>query len=192
MAQMKRNLNLEELDSDAFLGIKYLAHQTVIQKVCFFGGIIIGIGSLIAGTLLELPSWITYPIMFVFIGIAVLFGANYNEDFTILEYAKMMLFKPVLTLTSQPTEDIDVFKLSAERLRKDEEQKLAQQKGGSPEEQKKMLRKVILLFGTGILMLVLIIALVMAKKNATSEDDIVQHHTIAYETVTEINTRYPY
>lgn len=37
MAQMNRNVNLEEIDSDALFGIEALKNQTLVQKLVFFG-----------------------------------------------------------------------------------------------------------------------------------------------------------
>ena len=36
MAQMNRNVNLEEIDSDALFGIEALKNQTLVQKLVFF------------------------------------------------------------------------------------------------------------------------------------------------------------
>ena len=36
MATMNRNINLEEINADAFMGIPFLNHQTIIQKVEFW------------------------------------------------------------------------------------------------------------------------------------------------------------
>ena len=46
MASMNRNVNLEEVNTDAFMGISYLNHQSMLQKVVFVGGIVIGIAIL--------------------------------------------------------------------------------------------------------------------------------------------------
>ena len=35
MAQMNRNVNLEEIDSDALFGIDALKNQTILQKIVF-------------------------------------------------------------------------------------------------------------------------------------------------------------
>ena len=43
MAQMNRNVNLEEIDSDALFGIDALRHQTILQKIIFFGCVIAGV-----------------------------------------------------------------------------------------------------------------------------------------------------
>ena len=43
MAQMNRNVNLEEIDSDALFGIDALKNQSILQKIVFFGCLIIGV-----------------------------------------------------------------------------------------------------------------------------------------------------
>ena len=43
MAQMDRNVNLEEIDSDALFGIDALKNQTILQKIVFFGSEILGV-----------------------------------------------------------------------------------------------------------------------------------------------------
>ena len=43
MAQMNRNVNLEEIDSDALFGIEALKNQTLVQKIVFFGSVILGV-----------------------------------------------------------------------------------------------------------------------------------------------------
>ena len=40
MASMNRNVNLEEVNTDAFMGISYLNYQSMLQKVVFIGGIV--------------------------------------------------------------------------------------------------------------------------------------------------------
>ena len=42
MAQMNRNVNLEEIDADALFGIDALKNQTILQKIAFFGSVIAG------------------------------------------------------------------------------------------------------------------------------------------------------
>ena len=43
MAQMNRNVNLEEIDSDALFGIDALKNQSILQKIVFFGCVIAGV-----------------------------------------------------------------------------------------------------------------------------------------------------
>ena len=43
MAQMNRNVNLEEIDSDALFGIEALKNQTILQKIVFWGCVLLGV-----------------------------------------------------------------------------------------------------------------------------------------------------
>lgn len=43
MAQMERNVNLEEIDSDALFGIDALKGQSILQKIIFFTCLGVGI-----------------------------------------------------------------------------------------------------------------------------------------------------
>ena len=43
MAQMERNVNLEEIDADAFFGIDALKGQSILQKLIFFCCLLAGI-----------------------------------------------------------------------------------------------------------------------------------------------------
>lgn len=40
MAQMERNVNLEEIDSDALFGIDALKGQSILQKIIFFTSVV--------------------------------------------------------------------------------------------------------------------------------------------------------
>ena len=92
MAQMNRNVNLEEIDSDALFGIDALKNQTIFQKIVFFG-------SVIAGVLLNvlLPLYCDTPriaCILMFLGlllIGVAFGCNYNEDLSLIKYIKLLI-----------------------------------------------------------------------------------------------------
>ena len=77
MAQMERNVNLEEIDADALFGIDALKGQSLLQKLIFFG-------CLSAGILINvcLPMFLKVPravcvllfLLLLFVGIA--FGFN--------------------------------------------------------------------------------------------------------------------
>lgn len=99
MAQMNRNVNLEEIDSDALFGIDALKNQTILQKIVFFG-------SVIAGVLLNvlLPLYYDTPriaCILMFLGlllVGVAFGCNYTEDMTYGKYLYCFFFKRLLHL----------------------------------------------------------------------------------------------
>lgn len=87
MAQMDRNVNLEEIDSDALFGIDALKNQTILQKIVFFGSVIVGV---LLNVLLPL-YFETSRIVCVFCFLALLFlgvlvGCNYTEDMTYGKY----------------------------------------------------------------------------------------------------------
>ena len=87
MAQMERNVNLEEIDADALFGIDALKGQSLLQKLIFFG-------CLSAGILINvcLPMFLKVPrtvcvllfLLLLFVGIA--FGCNYTQDLTYGKY----------------------------------------------------------------------------------------------------------
>ena len=49
MATMNRNVNLEEINTDTFMGIPFLNDQTIGQKIIFWGSLILGIAWNIIG-----------------------------------------------------------------------------------------------------------------------------------------------
>ena len=50
MASMNRNVNLEEINTDAFMGISFLNYQSLPQKIVFIGGVVAGIAINLIGT----------------------------------------------------------------------------------------------------------------------------------------------
>ena len=94
MAQMNRNVNLEEIDSDALFGIEALKNQTFLQKIVFFGCVILGV---LANVLLPMfygTSTIVCIIIFMaFLLVGVAYGCNYTEDMTYGRYLYFFFFK---------------------------------------------------------------------------------------------------
>ena len=85
MASMNRNVNLEEVNTDAFMGISYLNHQSMLQKVVFVGGIVIGIAINLVGTfVLDISINITMILTLLPIILGVAFGCNFNEDLSLI------------------------------------------------------------------------------------------------------------
>ena len=87
MATMNRNINLEQINSDAFLGIPFLNYQTPIQKMEFWGAIVIAvIWNFVGNFFLHInPALIVlFTILFVLIGAA--FGCNFNQDLSLIKY----------------------------------------------------------------------------------------------------------
>ena len=145
MAQMNRNVNLEEIDSDALFGIDALKNQTILQKIVFFG-------SVIAGVLLNvlLPLYCNTPriaCILLFLGlllIGVAFGCNYTEDMTYGKYLYCFFFKPSTTLFYVSTEDAEKVREKAVALKKEEDMKLRKQQQADPVAQKKLLIILVL------------------------------------------------
>lgn len=145
MAQMNRNVNLEEIDSDALFGIDALKNQTILQKIVFFG-------SVIAGVLLNvlLPLYYDTPriaCILMFLGlllVGVAFGCNYTEDMTYGKYLYCFFFKPSTSLTYISTEDVEKVREKALVLKKEEEMTLRRKQQADPEVQRKLLIKLVL------------------------------------------------
>ena len=55
MATMNRNLNLEEVDNDGFMGFDFFKYQSVKQKIVFCVFAVAGIGTLLAINLRLIP-----------------------------------------------------------------------------------------------------------------------------------------
>ena len=90
MAQMNRNVNLEEIDSDALFGIDALKHQTILQKIIFFGCVIAGVLlNVLLPLFLETPRIVCILIFMALLMVGVAFGCNYTEDMT---YGKYLYF----------------------------------------------------------------------------------------------------
>lgn len=172
MATMNRNVNLEEVNSDAFMGIPFLEHQTTLQKVLFWGSVVIAIAWNITGTfILHINANIIIfstliPLMF-----GVAFGCNYNEDLSLLAYLKLILFKPAVTYITKPTEDFEQIKVLAVRMDKEAELR-ERQKTVTPEQQHKLLIKLL----SGVLITVVLFIIVLILIALSNED--VLHHMI--------------
>lgn len=176
MAQMNRNVNLEEIDSDALFGIDALKNQTFLQKVVFFGAVILGV---VANVLLPL-FYETPRILCVFIFMALLlvgvaFGCNYTEDMTYGKFLYFFFFKPTKHIGCESTEDVSNIKKKAEELKKEEELKLQKQKTATPEAQRKLLIKLV------AFVMVLVIAIAGVFIYAGTKEETVGHHVVNTE-----------
>ena len=165
MATMNRNINLEEINADAFLGISLLSHQTMLQKIVFSGGIIIAIvWNLIGNFVFHINPMVIVIFTLIPIVIGALFGCNYNYDLSLIKYIHLILYKPTTILVSKPTEDLVQIKMAASRIARDKELKERQANAVSPEEQRKLLVKVIIGAAAFILFFVIVIVLLLAGK----------------------------
>ena len=77
MAQMNRNVNLEEIDSDALFGIDALKNQSILQKIVFFGCLIIGVLlNVLLPLFFETPRILCVVLFLGLLLIGVAFGCN--------------------------------------------------------------------------------------------------------------------
>lgn len=174
MATMNRNVNLEEINSDAFMGITYLQHQTILQKVILFGNIIIAIGMNLLGNFYwNINMNIVILMTLLPLSLGVILGCNYNEDLSLAKYFKLVISKPFKEFYSKPTEDLEQLRNSAERIRMEEEQLKLQNQKVSQEEQKKLLFQLLLGVGLTFILLILILLFIKSTKNEEV------HHTVA-------------
>lgn len=174
MATMNRNVNLEEVNSDAFMGISYLNHQSLLQKAVFIGGIMAGIAINLVGTfILEVSINLTIVLTLIPLLIGVAFGCNYNEDLSLIKYFRLLISKPAKAYYSKPTEDLAQLHMAAERIRQEEELLKQQQEKMSDEAQKQLLFRL----GIFALMAVVIFVVIIILINAMKTDEI--HHTVS-------------
>lgn len=144
MAQMNRNVNLEEIDADALFGIDALKNQTIFQKIIFFGSVIAGVLlNVLLPLFLETPRIVCILIFMALLLIGVAFGCNYTEDMTYGKYLYFFFFKPSTPLYFRSTEDVKAIKEAAKRLEAEEEMLLRKKQQADPAAQRKLLIKVI-------------------------------------------------
>ena len=171
--KLDRNVNLEEIASDGLFGIKQLEHQTMSQKVLFFGGIVLGIAIfIITDFFIHIPGVIAFFLMMLVAGIGVLFGANQTENMTMAEYLKLMLFKPVKYMEYKSTEDSYLMQEEAKNLKAEEELKLRQASAATPETQRQLLIKLIAGISIGVLVIGTLFGIALYKKSHTT------HHIV--------------
>lgn len=173
MATMPRNINLEEVGTDALFGIEYLNHQTILQKIFFFGGIALGIIWNIVGNFFlhcNVALIILGTLICIFFG--VILGCNFNQDLTLIQYFKLIFFHSETIYVSKPTEELKQIKQANAKMIKEKELREKQQQSVSAEEQHKFLIKVLAVVGIVFLLFVLIVILLL---NGQQED---VHHIV--------------
>ena len=117
MAQMNRNVNLEEIDSDALFGIDALKNQSILQKIVFFGCLIIGVLlNVLLPLFFETPRILCVVLFLGLLLIGVAFGCNYTEDMTYGKYMFYFFFKPTTPLDYKSTEDVGEIRKKALKL----------------------------------------------------------------------------
>ena len=176
MAQMERNVNLEEIDADALFGIDALKGQSIFQKLIFFCCLLAGIVANVC-----MPMFLHTPrvvCVFIFLGcilIGIAFGCNYTEDLTYGKYLYCYFFKPVKTLRYESTEDIELIKKRAEELRKEEDLLLKRERNADPRAQRKLLIRLL------AFMLVMVILLLSALVYVKAVKPKSYHHEVIME-----------
>lgn len=175
--QFERNVNLEEIDSDALFGIQYLSHQTMSQKVILWGNVIIAAASFIVTQMIyHFPFFVSFIISTVFVGVGFLFGANQSEHLTVGGYLKLVFFKPVKYVNYMSSEDVYVMKDEAEKLKTEAERQEKLRSEVTPEGQRRSLLMVVLLI-VGFMSFAFILLGLKSYKQSH-----MQHHTIGYVT----------
>ena len=173
MASMNRNVNLEEVNTDAFMGISYLNYQSMLQKVVFIGGIVIGIAINLVGTfLLEININVTMILTLVPILSGVAFGCNFNEDLSLIKYFKLLISKPVETFYSKPAEDLEQLHQEVDRIKEEAELKQRQQEKMSDEAQRKLLIRMGVV---AVVVIVVFVAVLVGIKMMQPEE---LHNTV--------------
>lgn len=170
MASMNRNLNLEEVNTDAFMGIPFLNHQTFVQKIIFWGSLCSCVVINLLGTFLfHLNANITAVITLLPLGAGIAFGCNYNEDLSLIRYLLLILSKPVKDYYTKPTEDIMQLNDSMNRM---EEEGNERQKATAEEQRKLLIRLIV-----GIIVGIFVIVAIVIVIHSTKTQDI--HHTVS-------------
>lgn len=176
MAQMNRNVNLEEISSDATLGIPWLNYQTFGQKLVLIISITISIALYAVDMfVLRVNMVLTMLSFFIPLTVGILFGCNYNEDFSLFNYIKLIIFKPSIKLYSTPIEDIMTIRGNAELIEKAKESESLKSNEASPEMQKKSLLKLIIGVSVFIVFLVVIIICFVILKHNDNQI----HHSVS-------------
>lgn len=180
---MNRNVNLEEINTDAFMGISFLNYQSLPQKAIFIGGIVAAIAINLVGTFVfDISMNFSMFLAFIPLLIGTAFGGNYNEDLSLIQYFRLLISKPAKAYYSKPVEDLEQLHNSEMRIRKEEELRKQQQEKLSDEAQKKLLIKMGIIAAISI---IIFIALVVVLK-ATKKNEL--HHTIQEVSYIEVGS----
>ena len=175
MATMNRNLNLEEVNSDAFMGIPFLNYQSIGQKIVFLSSVVLSVVIMLVGTFyFKWNANMTVFICLIPLLVGVAFGGNYNQDLSLIKYLHLVLFKPSKRYEARPTEDLAFLRTkTAQFIREKEYQKL-QDNRISPKEHRRTLFK--LMFRIAVVVAIFSMILVLIKTNKTEEI----HHTVQH------------
>lgn len=136
MIVLDRNVNLEEIGTDAPFGVEQLMYQTIVQKVVMTVCVIASAAFMIVNTfLIHLDSLIAIAIMILPLIFAVMFSCNYNQDMSLGAYFIHMFTKPFKRYNFQSYSGIESLEEAVKDAgkvenvtEKDEEFKQAQKK----------------------------------------------------------------
>lgn len=174
MATMNRNVNLEEVNSDAFMGISYLNYQSLLQKVVFVGSIVAGVAINLVGTFVfEISINLTIILTLIPLICGVAYGCNYNEDLSLIRYFKLLISKPSKAYYSKPAEDLAQLHMAADRIKQEEKLIKQQNEKMSDEAQKKLLIRLGIFAFIAIVAVIVMVIIIKAAKT----DEI--HHIVS-------------
>ena len=172
-----RNVNLEEIGSEAFLGVPFLEHQTLGQKIILGVSVLTGMGMFfVSSFLLHLNNNLAALTVFLPIILGVLFGGNYNQDFSLARYFLLKITKPFTKLSLTSTEDIGEINLKLADVKR-QNQEVLEHTEMTEEDKKRSIMKLVLILG--LLAVVLIAGLVVVPK-LLPEKAPELHHTVGF------------
>ena len=147
MPQMERNLDLESVDSDALFGLEALRHQSIGQKILFYGCLIAGVlANTVMPKLLHTPGIVNVLTFTLCLLIGIAGGCNYTQDIPYGKYLFLMLFEKKQMLRFRSAEDVLL-------KEKTVDQKEPDQKKEDPKEHRRMAVNAVLIIIGLILML---------------------------------------
>lgn len=166
MAQMERNVNLEEIDTDSLFGIPFLSFQSLGQKVLLASCLAFSIILMVVGTvILDFNSYVILGICFIPLIVGVLFGCNYNEDFSLFRYLKLILINPVKKYRSMPSEDLDQIRKKKTAVEKAEKEMLSDKDILTSDYRKKTRTILVICFCSFTLILIILFFVLSSVKD---------------------------
>ncbi len=140
MVFYERNIDIEAIDTDSFLGIKLLSNQSIGQKLIFWGSVGLSVAAVSALYFLGIPAIIYILVMIAILGVGVLFGTNYNDYLSLFQYAKGQFQKKVVNFESYPVSDVKRIRREGKVLRGMDEKLLKDASGFDKKASRRMLR----------------------------------------------------
>ncbi len=116
MPQMERNLDLESVDSDTLFGLEALRHQSIGQKIIFYGSLLAGVlANTLMPKLLHTPGIVNVLVFTLCLLIGIGGGCNYAQDIPYGKYLFLTLFEKKEKLHYQTREDVFMKEKPAEK-----------------------------------------------------------------------------